>query len=115
MTKFFVKLVEHKATRVDIACHKTNCSVRRLNFHIAKKHSLAQPKFVHKCQICFQVFLVLNSLGLHRQKVHNAQGVLESKNEDSTELEGPIEVESLKEELRKCKQFPVDSEMECRR
>ena len=83
-----------------------------LNFHIAKKQSSSQPKTIHKCQLCHQVVAGFYSLRLHRQKVHNAQGVLESKNVDVTELVGPIDDQSLKEDLQKCKHFLVDSEME---
>ena len=117
-----------QTTRVILARHGKRCSFGTLfcdkcpnfstssqadlNFHIAKKHSSSQPKINLKFQLCHQVFAGFSSLRLHRQNVHKAQGVLESKNVDVSELVGPIDDESLKEELQMCEHFLVDSEME---
>ena len=83
-----------------------------LNFHILEKHSSSRPKTIHKCQLCRQVFTGFNSFRLHRQKVQNAQGVLESKNVVASELVGPIDNKISKAELQMGKFFLVDSEME---
>ena len=44
--------------------------------------------------------------------MHNTRSVLETKNVDVTELVGGIEDEGAKEELKMCKHFPADSEVE---
>ena len=113
-----------QTTRVNFARHKKIVQLQDfsvLNFRISqhvrkliwnftlKKHSLCQPKSVYKWQFCPQVFAGFHSVRLHRQNVHNAQGVLESKEVDVTKVEGPINDESLKEELQTCKFFLVDS------
>ena len=83
-----------------------------LNFHIAKKHSFSQPNKILQVSILLSNFGGFYSLRLHKQKVHNAQSVLETKNVYVTRLVGENDDESLKEELETCKHFLVNSDME---
>ena len=83
-----------------------------LNFHVAKKHSLSQPKNVYKAQFCHQVFDGFQSLRLHRQTCAQRRKCIGDRNLYVTQLMGGVDDESLKEELKTCKQFLLDSEIE---
>ena len=119
---------EKQTTRVTFARRKRSCSFGKLhcpkclnistcsqadiNFHIAKKRSLSQSKNVNNCHFCHQFFADFCCLRLHKQNVHNVQGLLESIKVEATEMAGATTDESLSEKLQKFKHFLVDSEVE---
>ena len=56
-------------------------------------------------------FILVFSLRLHKQKVHNAQNLSKTKKVNVTHLLRGINDGSLKEDLETCKHFLVNSEM----
>ena len=128
MTKLLVKSVRHKLSKLFSRVTKRDTQLEHFNglneptsqhlntkisiFTLQEIHRLSQPKKCHKCHLCHQVFASFCSLRLHKQKMHNAQSELETKNLDSTQLVGEIEDEALKEELETCNHFLVHSQLE---
>ena len=61
-----------------------------------KKALFIPTKGNHKCQLCNQVFAGLFPFRIHKEKLHNAQNVSETKNIDITQFVGKIGDENLK-------------------
>ena len=111
-------------SKQNLAKHKKKCSVGTLycsqcpnfstksqndsNYHIAKKHGTSNPKTTHICKVCKEEFAGFYALRQHKSKMHG----LNLKKDDSSPLVDDIDDESLKEELRACEHFLVDSEFE---
>ena len=111
-------------SKQNLAKHKKKCSVgtlycsqcpnfstksqNDLNYHIAKKHGTSNPKTTHICKVCKEEFAGFYALRQHKSKMHG----LNLKKDDSSPLVDDIDDESLKEELRACEHFLVDSEFE---
>ena len=77
---------------------------------MAKKHSAPKLDVIFKCKLCFQEFPGFYALRQHRNTQHGMQ--IGSGTRDVEHIMGDVEYHSLREELRSCQQFLVDSELE---
>ena len=117
-----------QTTRNNIVRHKKSCSAGKLycthcpNFstksqndliyYIAKEHSAPKPDITFKCKLCFQVFPGFYALSQHRNTQHTMQIGSRTRDVDVKHIMGDVEDHSLREELRYCQHFLVDSELE---
>ena len=117
-----------QTTRNNIVRHKKSCSVgilyctecpdfstksrNDLNYHIAKRHSAPKPDVTFKCKLCYQVFPGFYVLRQHRNTQHGMQMRSVTRDVDVEHILGDVEDHSLREELRSCQHFLVDSELE---
>ena len=118
----------NQTTRNNIVRHKTRCSVgtvyctqcpnfftkfpNDLNYHIAKKHSTPKPEVTFKCKLFYAEFPGFYALRQHRSTQHGAQIGSGTRDVDLEQIVGDVEDHSLREELRSCQHFLVDSELE---
>ena len=117
-----------QTTRNNIVRHKKRCSVgtlyctqwpnfstksqNDLNYHIAKKHSAPKPDITFKCKLCFQEFTGFYALRQRRNTQHGMQVGSGTRDMDVEQIVGDVEDHKLREELRSCQHFLVDSELE---
>ena len=117
-----------QTTRNNIVRHKKSCSAgtlycsqcpnfstksqNDLNYHIAKKHSAPKPDVTFKCKLCCRNFPGFYALRRNRNTQHGMQIGSGSRNVDVDYIVGDVEDQSLREELRSCQHFLVDSELE---
>ena len=117
-----------QTTKLNLARHQKSCSAgtlfftqcpkfstksqNDLNYHIAKKHSAPKPDITFKCKPCFQEFPGFYALRQHRNTQHGMQLGSETRDVDVEHIMGDVEDPSLREELRSCQIFLVDSELE---
>ena len=115
-----------KTTKLNLARHKKSCSTgtlyctqcpnfstksqNDLNYHIAKKHSA--PKLDIRCKLCHQGFPGFYVLRQPRNTQHGMQIGSRSRDVDVEHRLGDVEDQRLREELRSCQHFLVDSELE---
>ena len=83
-----------------------------LNYHTAKKHSAPKPDVTFKCKLCFQEFPGFYALREHRNTQHAMQIGSGTRDVDVEHIVGDVEDHRLREELRSCQHFLVDSELE---
>ena len=83
-----------------------------LNYHIARKHSAPKPDVTFKCKLCIQEFPGFYALRQHRNTQHGMQIGSGTRDVDVEHIVGDFEDHSLREELRSCQHFLVDSELE---
>ena len=81
-----------------------------LNCHIGKNHSAPKPDITFKCKLCFQEFPGFYDLRQHRNTQHTMQ--IGSGTRKVEHIMGDVEDQRLREELRSCQHFLVDSELE---
>ena len=112
-------------TKLNHARHKKSCSAGTLyctqcsNFsiksqaalidHIAKKHSAPKPDVALKWNIYYEGFLGFYVLQ-HQNTQHGFP--IKTANVEPDDVLNEVNDSNLKEELRSCQQFPVDSEVE---
>ena len=117
-----------QTTKLKLTRHKKRCSVGTLyctqcpnfstksqsdlNYHIAKKHSAPKRDITFKCKLCFQEFPGFYALRQHRNTQHGKQVGSRTRDVDVEHIVGDVEDHSLREELRSCQHFLVDSEIE---
>ena len=117
-----------QTTRNNIVRHKKSCSAgtlfciecsnfwtksqNKLNYHIAKKHSAPKPDVTFKCKLCFHEFPGFDALRQHRSTQHGMQIGSGTRDVNVDHIVGDVEDHSLREELRSCQRFLVDSELE---
>ena len=117
-----------QTTRNNTVRHKKRCSAgtlyctqcpnfstkskNDLNYHIAKKHSAPKPEVTFMCKLCFQEFSGFYALRQHRNTQHGTQIGSETRDVDVEHIVGDVEDHRLREELRSCQPFLVDSELE---
>ena len=117
-----------QTTRNNTARHKKSCSAGTLycthcpnfstksqkdhNYHIAKKHSAPKPDITFKCTLCFQEFPRFYALRQHRNTQHGMQVGSGTRDVDVEHIVRNVKDHSLREELRSCQHFLVDSELE---
>ena len=82
-----------------------------LNYHIAKKHSTPKPDITFKCKLCFQEFPGFYALRQHGDFQHGMKIGSGTRDVDVEPLVGDVEDHRLREELRSCQHFFVDSEI----
>ena len=95
--------------------HCLNCATKsqsNLKFHIAKKHSAPKPDIKIMCKLCFQEFPGFYALRQHRNTQHGRQIGSGTRDVDVEYIVGDVEDHRLREELRSCQHFLVDSELE---
>ena len=114
-----------KVSKQNLSVHKKSCYVGTLfcskcpnfstksqndfNYHIAKKHGATKPAVAHIRMICKDKFIGFYPLRQHKSQVHGHN--IKTSDDSSPLLEG-IDDDSLKEELRACQHFLVDSQLE---
>ena len=113
-------------SKQNVAKHKKKCSVgtlycsqctnfstksqNDLNYHIAKKHGAPKPAVAHISKICKDKFTGFYALRQHKSLIHGQS--FKPKDVSSPLLDDIDDDDSLKEELRACEHFHVDSEFE---
>ena len=83
-----------------------------MQYHIAKKHSKATARTVHKLKICDKHLQSFYNLQEHERRDHGAERGSRAQNADVARVMGDVDDNSWKEEHETCKHFSVDSEME---
>ena len=83
-----------------------------LNYHIAKKHSVTRPSITYKCKLCHAEFIGFYALRQHKNTQHGTQIGFGANNIDVEDIVGAVDDQSLREELKSCKHFLSDTEME---
>ena len=117
-----------QTTRNNILRHKKRCSAGTLywtqcpnfstksqddlNYHIAKKHRDPKPDVTFKCKLCYQEFPGFYALRQSRNTQHAMQIGSRTTDVDVEHIVGDVEDHRLREELRSCQHFLVDSELE---
>ena len=117
-----------QTTKLNLARHKKSCfagtlyctqypnfstkSQNDLNYHIAKKHSAPKPDVTFKCKLCYQEFPGFYALRQHRNTQHGVHTGSGTKDVDVEHIVEDVEDQRLREELRFCQHFLVDSELE---
>ena len=117
-----------QTTRHNILRHKKRCSVgtlyftqcpnfsiksqNDLNYHITKKHGAPKPDITFNCKLCFQEFPWFYALRQHKNTQHGMRVGSGTRDVDVEHIVGDVEDHRLREELRSCQQFSVDSELE---
>ena len=117
-----------QTTKLKLARHKKSCSAgtlyctrcpnfstksqNDLNYHIAKKHSAPKPAITFKCKLCFPEFPGFYALRQYRNTQHGMQIGSRTRDMDVGHIVGDVEDHRLREELRSCQHFLVDSELE---
>ena len=117
-----------QTTKPNISRHKKRCSAGTLyctqcsnfstksqndmNYHIAKKHSASKPDITFKCKLCYADFPGFYALRQHRNTQHGTQIGSRTRDVDVEHIVGDVEDQRLREELRSCQHFLVDSQLE---
>ena len=83
-----------------------------LNYHFAKKHSAPKLDVTSKCKLCYQKFPGFYALRQHRNTQHAMQIGSRTRDVNVEHIVGDVEHHRLREELRSCQHFLVDSELE---
>ena len=78
--------------------------------YIAKKHSAPKPDNTFKFKLCYQEFPGFYALRQHRNTQHGMQ--IGSGTKDHEHIVGDVGDQRLREELRSCQHFLVDSKLE---
>ena len=86
-----------------------------LNYHVAKKHSEPKLDAIFKCKLCYQEFRGLYAICQHRNTQHGMQIESRTRKLDVEHRRGNVEDHRLRDELRSCQHFLVDSEIESAR
>ena len=84
----------------------------KLNYHIAKQHSVAGPSKTYKCKLCHAEFPGFYALRQHKNAQHGTQIVFGARNIDVEDIVRDFNDQSLREELQSCRHFLVDSEIQ---
>ena len=83
-----------------------------LKYHIAKKHRAPEPDITFKCKFCYQEFPGFYALRQHRNTQHGMQIGSGTRDVNLEHIVVDVEDQRLREELRFCQHFLVDSELE---
>ena len=116
-----------QTTEPNLARHKKSCSAgtlfctqcpnfspksqNDLSYHIARKRSAAKLDVTFKCKLCYQEFPGLYALRQHRNTQNGMQIGSGTRDVDVEHIVGDFEDHRLREELRSCQHFLVDSEL----
>ena len=117
-----------KITKLNLAHHKRRCSVgtlycthcpnfstksqNDLNCHFSQNHSAPKPEVNFKCKLCYQDFPGIYASRQHRNTQHGLQIESGTRNVDVEHIVGDVDGHNLRENLRFCQHFLVDSELE---
>ena len=83
-----------------------------LNYHFAKKHSAPKPEVTFKCKLCYQEFPGFYALRQQRNTQHTMQIGSGTRDVDVEHILAYVDDHKLREELRSCQHFLVDSELD---
>ena len=116
-----------QTTRNNIVRHQKSCSAGTLlctqcpnlstksqddfNYHISKKHSAPKLYVTFKCKLCYQEFPGFYALRQHTNTQHGMQIGSGTRDVDVEHIVGDVADHSLREELRSCQHFLVDSKL----
>ena len=112
------KKVQHKKRRSVGTLFCAQCptfctySQNDLNYHIAKKHSTPKLDVTFKCKLCYKEVAGFYALRQHRKMKHGMPIRYGTGGLDVEHIVGDVEDQKLREELRSCQHFLVDSELE---
>ena len=117
-----------QTTRNNTVRHKKSCSACTLfctqcpnfstksqddsKYHIAKKHSAPKRDVTFKCKLCYQEFPGFYALRQHRNTQQGFQIGSGTKDVHVEHVVGDVADQSLRDALRSCQHFWVDSELE---
>ena len=87
-------------------------SQNNLSYHFAKKHSAPKHDVTFKCKLCYQDVPGFCALRQHRSTQHGMQIGSRTRDVDVEHIVGDVEDHRLREELRSCQHFLVDSQFE---
>ena len=76
------------------------------------KHSAPKTDITFMCKLCYQEFPGFHALRQHRNTQHGMQIGSGTRTVDVELIVGDVGDHSLREELRSCQHFLVDSELE---
>ena len=79
---------------------------------ILPRRSAPKLPATFKCKLCYQEFPGFYALRQHRNTQHGLQTGSGTRNVDVENIVGDVEDQGLREELRSCQHFLVDSELE---
>ena len=82
------------------------------NYHEAKKHSAPKLDVTFKCKLCYQEFPGFYALRQHRNIQHGMQIGSGRRNVEVERIVDSFEDHRLREKLRSCQHFLVDSELQ---
>ena len=112
-----------QTTKLIHARHKTKCSggtlfctrcpnfsTKSLIYHFAKKHNTPKPVAIFKCKLCYPESPGFYALRQHKYTQHGV--AIKTANVDPDDIINEVDDANLKEELRSCQHFLVDSELE---
>ena len=115
-------------TKPNLARHKKSCSAGTLyctqcpnfftksrddlNYHIAKQHSAAGPSKTYKCNLSHGEFPGFYALRQHKNTQHGKQIGFGASNINVEDIMGDVDDQNLREELKSCRHFLVDSEIQ---
>ena len=122
--KILCENCDTQTTRNNIVRHRKKCSAgtlygsqcpnfstkskNDLNYHIAKKHSAPKLEVTFKCKLCYQEFPGFYALRQHRSTQHGMH--IGSGTRDLEHIVIDVDDHKLREELRSCQHFLVESE-----
>ena len=117
-----------QTTKVNLARHKKNCSAdtlfcsqcpsfptesyNHLNYQNAKKPSAPKLDVTFKCKLCYQKYPGFYASRQQRNTQHRMQIRSGTRDVDVEHIVGDVEIHRLREELRSCQHFLVDSDVE---
>ena len=126
--KVVCEICNTQTTRNHFARHKKSCSAgtmyctqcpkfssksqNDLNYHIAKKHSVPKLGVTFKCKLSNQDISGFYALRQHRNTQHGLQFGSGAKDVDVEHVVRDVDDQRLREALRSCQHFLVDSELE---
>ena len=83
-----------------------------LNYHVVKKHSAPRPDVTFKYKLCYQEIPGFYALRQHKNTQHEKHIGSGTGDVDVGHILGDVEDHRLREELRSCHNFLVNSEFE---
>ena len=117
-----------QTTRKNIVRHRKRCSIgtlyctqcpnfstksqNDLNYHFAKKHGAPKLDVTFRCKFCYQEFPGFYALRQHINTQHGMQIGSRTKDVNVEHIVGDVKDHRLREELRSCEPFLVDSKLE---
>ena len=120
-----------QTTKLNLSRHKKSCSAGTLycthcpnfstksqnavNYHIAKKHSAPKLDVTFKSKLWYQKFPGFYTLRQHGNTQHGKQIGSRTRDVDVEHIVGDVEDHRLREKLRYCQHFLVESELESAR
>ena len=81
-----------------------------LNYQIAKKRSVPKPHVTFQCKLCYEEFPGFHALRQHKNSQHGFQ--IKTTEVVPDDIINKVDDTCLKEELRSCQHFLVESELE---